>query len=154
MSKKKSLIAEKIIEVNAPIEKVWTVITTDVYVVLFMMGMKPITSWKKGADIYWTGRHEGEEHNMAKGKVLESDPMKSLRYTFFFGGYGHADIPENYQTVSFELNKLTENQTILTVQQGDYSVFEEGETYLQHASDFWQQAGDKLKEICESDNVI
>jgi uncharacterized protein YndB with AHSA1/START domain len=149
MSNKKNLIAEKVIEINAPVKRVWTVITTDESVQSFMMGMKPITNWQKGASIQWIGRHEGQEHNIAKGKITDFEPGELLQYTFFYGGYGHLDIPEHYQTVSLKLEKLVENRTRLTVRQGDYAVFVEGENYLQHANTFWQQAGEKLKEICE-----
>jgi uncharacterized protein YndB with AHSA1/START domain len=150
MSNKKNLIAEKIIEINASAKKVWTAITTDVSVQSFMMGMKPITTWQKGASMQWIGRHEGEEHNMAKGEIINFVSEELLQYTFFYGGYGHLDIPEHYQLVTFRLEKLGENKTRLIVQQGDYAVFAEGENYLQHANTFWEQAGNRLKEICES----
>jgi uncharacterized protein YndB with AHSA1/START domain len=149
MSNKKSLIAEKIIEINASAKSVWTAITTDVSVQSFMMGMKPITTWQKGATIQWIGRHEGEEHNMAKGEIVDFAPEELLQYTFFYGGYGHLDIPDHYQRVTFRLEKLAENKIRLIVQQGDYAVFAEGENYLQHANTFWEQAGNRLKEICE-----
>ena len=149
MSNKKNLIAEKIIEINASAKRVWTAITTDVSVQSFMMGMKPITNWQKGASIQWIGRREGEEHNMAKGEIMDFAPEELLQYTFFYGGYGHLDIPEHYQMVTFRLVKLEENQIRLIVQQGDYAVFAEGENYLQHANTFWEQAGNRLKEICE-----
>src|ERR1700728_4429091 len=99
----KELIATKTIEINAPISKVWNIITADESVEVFMLGMKPLTDWKNGSSLTWIGRHKGEEHNMAKGTIKELSPDKKLQYSFFYGGYGHADTPENYQTVTLEL---------------------------------------------------
>lgn len=149
MKTTKEFIAEKSIELNTPISKVWSVITTNETVEIFMLGVKPRTDWKTGSVINWVGRHEGEEHNKAKGKITQLIPEKLLEYTFFYGGYGHEDVPEHYQTVRFELSKTNGRTTQLKIKQGDYAVFEDGETYLRHATHFWEQAGQMLKEICE-----
>ena len=146
---KKQLIAKKTIDINAPITKVWNVITTNESVTVFMLGMKPQTDWKEGSAITWIGRHEGAEHNMAKGIIQEFSPNKKLQYSFFYGGYGHADIPEHYQTIILALKSLNDNLTNLTAQQGDFSIFDDGETYVQHANDFWSQAVLKIKELSE-----
>ena len=73
---------------------------------------------------------------MAKGIIQELSPNKKLKYSFFYGGYGHADIPEHYQTVILELESLNDKLTKLTAQRGDYSVFEDGETHVKHADNF------------------
>ena len=147
---KKQLIAKKSIDISAPASKVWNVITTDETVSVFMLGMKPLTDWKEGSPINWVGRHEGEEHNIAKGSIQELSLNKKLQYSFFYGGYGHADIPAHYQTVVLELESLNDRQTRLTAQQGDYSVFEDGEAYIKHADSFWSQAVLKIKELSET----
>lgn len=147
---KKQLITKKSIDISAPASKVWSVITTDETVSVCMLGMRPLTDWKEGSSINWVGRHEGEEQNMAKGSIQELLLNRKLQYSFFYGGYGHADVPENYQTVVLELEPLNSRQTRLTVQQGDYSVFEDGETYMQHADHFWSQAVLKIKEFSET----
>ena len=150
MINEKELTAKKSIDINASVAKVWNVITTDSSVTVFMLGLKPQTDWEEGGPINWIGRHEGEEHNMAKGLILELSPNKKLRYSFFYGGYGHTDVPEHYQTVVLELESLNDKQTKLTAQQGDYSAFEDGETYIKHADDFWSQAVLKIKELSEA----
>jgi uncharacterized protein YndB with AHSA1/START domain len=147
---KKQLIAKKSIDINAPVSKIWNVITTEESVSVFMLGMKPQTDWKEGSPINWAGRHEGEEHNMAKGLIQELSLNKKLQYSFFYGGYGHTDVPEHYQTVVLELEPLNDKQTRLKAQQGDYSIFEDGETYVKHADHFWSQAVLKIKELSEA----
>lgn len=147
---KKQLITKKSIDISAPASKVWSVITTNETVSVCMLGMRPLTDWKEGSSINWVGRHEGEEHNMAKGSIQELLLNKKLQYSFFYGGYGHADVPEHYQTVVLELESLNGRQTRLTAQQGDYSVFEDGETYMKHADYFWSQAVLKIKELSET----
>ena len=145
----RQLIAKKSIDIQAPVAKIWHVITSDESVAVFMLGMKPQTDWKEGSPITWIGRHEGEEHNMAKGFIQKLAPNKTLQYSFFYGGYGHADVPEHYQTVVLELESLNGEQSRLTAQQGDYSIFEDGETYVKHADDFWTRAILKIKELSE-----
>jgi uncharacterized protein YndB with AHSA1/START domain len=147
---KRELVAKKNIAINANVSKVWNIITTDESVTVFMLGMKPMTDWKNGSSLNWIGRHKGEEHNMAKGTIKELSPNQKLQYSFFYAGYGDADIPENYQTVTLELEVINEKQTGLKVQQGDYSIFKDGETYLKHANDFWEQAVTKIKELAEN----
>lgn len=146
---KNKLVAKETIEINAPANKVWTIITDSASVSKFMMGMKPITDWKVRSVMNWIGRHENQEQNMAKGNIQELVINKKLQYSFFFPGYGHADIPEHYQTVILELVKVNDSVTILYAQQGDFSVFAEGETYIKHARDFWHQAVVKIKELSE-----
>jgi uncharacterized protein YndB with AHSA1/START domain len=145
----KSLIAKKDIQIDADPSKIWKIITDNEIVPTFMLGMTPLTDWKEGSVLNWIGRHGGQEKDAAKGKILELSPNKKIRYSFFFLGYGHADIPEHYQTIILELEKLNSQQTILHAQQGDFAVFEEGETYVKHATDFWEQALVKIKELAE-----
>lgn len=90
---KEQLISKKSIALNAPVSKIWKIITTDDTVSIFMLGMKPVTDWQQGSAINWIGRHEGQENNMAKGVITAIIPEQELQYTFFYGGYGHADIP-------------------------------------------------------------
>jgi uncharacterized protein YndB with AHSA1/START domain len=146
---KDPMIAKKSIEIDAPLSTVWQVITDDKSIVTFMLGMKPLTDCKEGSQLNWIGRHEEQEQNMAKGHILDLKPNERLSYSFFFPGYGHADIPEHYQVIVLRLEKATEEKTILHAQQGDFSVFDEGATYVQHANDFWEQAVRKIKELAE-----
>jgi uncharacterized protein YndB with AHSA1/START domain len=146
-----TFIAKKSIQVNAPAAKLWNIITDNNSVTEFMMGMKPVTDWKEGSKLDWVGRHADQEQNMAKGSILELKRNEKLAYSFFFPGYGHADIPLHYQNVILELEKISENTTVLHAQQGDFSVFEEGETYVQHANEFWDQAVVKIKELAEKE---
>ncbi len=144
------MIVKKSIEINAPPSTVWEVITDEKSIATFMLGMKPLTDWKEGSPMTWTGRHEAQEQHMAKGRILERTPNEQLRYSFFFPGYGHADIPEHYQEIILRLEKAANEKTMLYAQQGDFSVFDEGATYVQHASDFWEQAVTKIKELAEN----
>lgn len=126
----KKLIAKKTIQIDAQPDEIWKIITDNDSVTSYMLGMIPVTDWKEGSSINWIGRQGGGENDMAKGRILELKPDEILRYSFFFLGYGHADVPEHYQTITLELERSTPRQTILKAQQGDFTVFEEGETYV------------------------
>jgi hypothetical protein len=41
------------------------------------------------------------------------------------------------------------NTTYVTVEQGDFSVFKEGEEFARHSQQFWDAALQKLKELAE-----
>jgi hypothetical protein len=76
------------------------------------------------------------------------DPDKIFSFTFFYPGYGYADVAENYNTVTFILSE-SDDTTTVEVTQGDFSVFKEGETFKNHSQTFWDSALTKLKEVVE-----
>jgi hypothetical protein len=63
------------------------------------------------------------------------------------------DIPENYLTVTYQLLRKN-NQTILTVTQGDYNKVAEGERRYQESwndGQGWSPILEEIKTICEAD---
>jgi len=144
----KILTTKSSITINAPVGAVWNAIIDPVTIKNFMMGMQAISSWKVGDELRWIGRHEEKPEDNAKGTIINMEPGKQLTYTFYYPGYGYPDQPEFYNTINYDLEAIGD-KTVLTVQQGDFSVFEKGETFVQHSQMFWDQVLINLKEVLE-----
>jgi len=145
---KESLIAKSTIEIAAMPEKIWSILLNPESFQKVMMGMQPISDWKTGSELRWIGRHGGETNDTAKGVIQVMEANRKLAFTFYFPGYGYPDQQEFYNTVSIALAK-TKNGSLVQAEQGDFSVFKDGEQYKQHAQTFWTGALKILKELSE-----
>lgn len=144
----KTLTTKSSITIDAPATLVWSAIIDPSTIRNFMMGMQAVSSWKVGEELRWLGRHEEKPEDNAKGTIIKMEPGKQLSYTFYYPGYGYADQPEFYNLVNYDLEAIGD-KTRITVQQGDFSVFEQGETFVQHSQQFWDQVLINLKELLE-----
>lgn len=115
------------ISINAPVSIVWDALINPEQTKKYMFGCETVSDWKKGSTLIWKMIHEGKEFIPVKGHVVEIEPNKFLAYTVIDPHSATIpDIPENYLTVTYSLESK-ENQTILTVTQGDYNTVAEGE---------------------------
>jgi uncharacterized protein YndB with AHSA1/START domain len=142
------LIAKSTITIHAPVTNVWKTITNPATVQKIMLGMQPLSDWKEGSELRWIGRHEEKKDDNARGTILSMIKNKELKFTFFYPGYGYPDAPQYYNNVVFHLAEKG-NTTIVEVEQGDFSVFKEGETFLGHSQTFWDASVKILKDIAE-----
>jgi uncharacterized protein YndB with AHSA1/START domain len=140
---KTNLIATKSITIDAPVEKVWKALTTPEMIREYLFGTETVTDWKPGSPITWKGEWQGKKYE-DKGKILAAEPGKQLRYTYWSSMAGKEDRPENYATVSFDLNG-SNGQTQLTLTQ-DGNDTEEGR---RHAEQNWTIVMDGLKKLVE-----
>lgn len=140
----KTYIAKATITLNAPASKVWDALTRPELIKQYLFGTEVATDWQVGSPITYKGRWEGKAYE-DKGKVLEVEPEKLLVSTFWSSLSGAPDIPENYQTVRYEL--ATENGgTRLTIIQ-DNNDSEEG---AKHSEQNWQMVLEGLKTLLDS----
>jgi uncharacterized protein YndB with AHSA1/START domain len=147
----KKLIAKSNITINASASKVWETITDPVSLQKIMLGMQPISDWKEGTELRWKGRHEEKKDDNARGKILSMIRDQELKFTFFYPGYGYPDEPKYYNTVVFNLT-ANGDATIVEVEQGDFSLFKEGETFMGHSQTFWDASVKILKEMADTKN--
>jgi uncharacterized protein YndB with AHSA1/START domain len=147
---KDKLIAKSSVTIHAPVTKVWETITNPTTVQKFMLGMQPVSDWKEGSELRWIGRHDEKKDDNAKGVILSLNKNKAFKFTFFYPGYGYPDEPTYYNTVVFNL--VTKGDTtVVEVEQGDFAVFKEGETFVSHSQTFWDASTKILKELAEAD---
>jgi len=145
------LIAKSYVTINAPVTKVWETITNSVTLQKIMLGMQPISDWKEGSELRWIGRHDEKKDDNARGIILAIIKNKKLKFTFYYPGYGYPDEAKYYNSVIFNLTAKGDT-TLVEVEQGDFSVFKEGETFMGHSQTFWDGSVRILKELSETKN--
>jgi len=109
-----------------------------------VFGTEVTTDWQVGSPITYKGQWEGKTYE-DKGKILQIEPGKLLVSTFWSSLSGLPDVPENYNTVRYELS--TEgNATRLTITQDNNATQEEAN----HSEQNWNTVLDGMKKLLES----
>ena len=121
------LFLKNTINIKAPASKVWDALVNPEQTKKYMFGCETVSDWKQGSSLLWKGSYEGKEMVFVKGTIADIQPNKLLAYTVIDPNNSSIpDVPENYLTVTYELTNENE-ETVLTVTQGDYSKVAEGE---------------------------
>lgn len=108
--------ATKDIIINVTPDKAWEALTTPELIKQYMFGAEVETDWQKGSPLIYKGTWDGKPFE-DKGTILEIEPEKLLKTTYFSPLSGLEDKPENYNIVSYELAPAGEGQTKVTVVQ-------------------------------------
>ena len=136
-------VAKTTITINAPAARVWDALTQPELIKRYLFGTQVTTDWQVGSPIVYEGIWEGKAYR-DKGKVLQVEPGKLLVSTFWSSLAGLPDVPENYQTVRYELS--TEGGgTRLTVMQDNNATQEDAN----HSAQNWSMVLDGLKKLLE-----
>jgi len=94
----------RVLTLNAPVEKVWHVLTTPKETKKFMFNCEVSSDWKVGSDITWSGNYQGYESG-ERGVILEIEEHKHLKYTSIDPNFGIEVKPENYLHISYDLTE-------------------------------------------------
>ncbi|MEQ1585379.1 MAG: SRPBCC domain-containing protein [Cyclobacteriaceae bacterium] len=97
--------------INATASKIWDVLTNPDKIALYT-GSQTHTDWVVDSPITWEGEMHGTKFRN-KGDVLENVSNKLLRFTYWSGMGGDADLPENYSEVAYTLKQSNDNSTEL-----------------------------------------
>jgi uncharacterized protein YndB with AHSA1/START domain len=135
--------AQASITVNAPASKVWEALTKPELIKQYLFGTQVTTDWQVGSPITYEGMWEGKAYK-DKGKVLQVEPEKLLVSTFWSALAGKPDLPENYQTVRYELSPEGSG-TKLTLTQDNNATQADAD----HSTQNWQMVLDGLKKLME-----
>ena len=143
-----SLKTDDIILINAPVEKVWDVLTNPQLTPKYMYGCKLISNFRIGEPVLWKGVEDGVLY--VKGELVEWKVNNEFTYTVIDPNGKYEDVPENYLTVTCQITK-TDKGTQLQVSQGDYALVADGEERYKHATDNggWSSVLTQIKEIAE-----
>jgi len=109
------LIATAKQSINAPVEKVWKALVDPEAIKKYMFGTTVTSDWKEGSNITWEGEWQGKPYK-DKGTILELKSQERLKYSHFSPLSGLADSPENYHTVTIDLDEKGD-QTIVSLSQ-------------------------------------
>ncbi len=131
------IIKEEIL-FKASTEQVWDLLTNPEMTKQYMFGSEIISSWEIGSPIHWKGKTEdGQDIVYVKGEVLEYQEGKKVSSTMFDPNAEMKDIPENYVNLTYELT-TTEDGTLLTITQGDFSGAENGQKRYEESKQGWK----------------
>ncbi len=128
------LIIRKMIDVDAPVETLWKVLTENSFIQQYMFGCVAETDWRAGSPLLWKGVADGKVY--VKGDVVAVDAPNRLEYTIIDPEHPEIpDIPENYLTMKCFLRRRGEGGSTLEITQGDYSTVANGQERYQHSLD-------------------
>ena len=139
----KTFVATATTTINAPASKVWEALTKPDLIKQYLFGTHVTTDWRAGSPITYEGVWEGKAYK-DKGRVLQVEPGKLLVTTFWSALAGKPDIPENYQTVRYDLSP-TGSGTKLTLTQDNNATQEEAD----HSAQNWKMVLDGLRKMLE-----
>ncbi len=140
----KAFVAQATVTINAPTSRVWDALTKPDLIKQYLFGTQVTTDWQVGSPITYQGTWEGKAYK-DKGKVLQVEPGKLLVSTFWSSLSGSPDVPENYQTVRYELSPEGRG-TKLTIIQDNNTTQEDAN----HSAQNWKMVLDGIKKLLES----
>ena len=139
----KTFVAKATVAINAPTSRVWDALTKPDLIKQYLFGTEVTTDWRVGSPITYQGTWEGKAYK-DKGKILQVEPGKLLVSTYWSSLSGSADVPENYQTVRYELS-AEGGGTKLTVIQDNNATQEDAN----HSAQNWKMVLDGMKKLLE-----
>ena len=138
-----NLIATASISIKGRAAKVWNALVDPAMIKQYMFGTSVHSDWKQGSAITWKGVWDGKEYE-DKGKILELNPQKRLKYSHFSPMAGLEDRPENYHNVTIDLNERN-GYTLVILEQDNNP----DEVSRDHSEKNWTQMLESLKKLLE-----
>lgn len=99
-----NLAAEADVTIKGSVSQVWDALVNPDKVKQYMMGATVESDWQVGSPIVWKGEWKGKPFE-DKGRILEIQRGKRLRYSHFSPLSGAPDRPENYHNVTIALDE-------------------------------------------------
>ena len=100
-----NVIARAEVDIAASPAEVWTALTDPKLIAQYFFGSRVQTDWQPGHPIRWTGEYQGKPYE-DHGSVVEVEPERRLTVTHFSPMTGLPDAPENYHTITYDLEEL------------------------------------------------
>jgi uncharacterized protein YndB with AHSA1/START domain len=142
---KRGFTARKSITINASTAKVWKALTNPELIKQYLFGTETISDWKVGSSITYRGTWQGKSYE-DKGKVLQLIPERLFQSTYWSSMGGFEDKPENYATVTYELESVKHDAgTRLTVSQDNNATEKDRE----HSEKNWGIVLETMKALLE-----
>ncbi len=142
-------VIENSATIDAPASEVWRALTDPDWMKHWMaepvMRIEIVTDWKVGSPIIVKGHHNNVDFEN-KGTVLQFEPNSILRYSHLSSVSRLPDKAENYTVIEFQLARVEENSTALTVRTSNFP----GEPIFKHWEFYWRVTIEVLKRFIES----
>lgn len=144
---KDNLTGKATVVINANTSKVWDALTRPELIKKYFFGTDTNTDWKVGSPLRFTGEWEGKTYE-DKGTILANEPQKLIKYNYWSSLSGKDDIPENYQTVTYQLSGSGDKTTLTVIQEGI-----SGKEEKEHSEKNWAMVLKGLKDLVEKKAV-
>jgi uncharacterized protein YndB with AHSA1/START domain len=131
-------------DIHATSDEVWDALTDPAQISAYMFGTRVDTTWQPGTSITWSGEYQGREYE-DYGEIVEIEPGRHLTVTHFSPLSGQQDVPENYHTVTYDLDEH-DGVTHVVLRQDNNASAEEAE----HSAKNWEMMLDGLRRHVES----
>jgi uncharacterized protein YndB with AHSA1/START domain len=141
---KGNYLAKSSMKIAAPPAKVWDALTKPELIKQYLFGTDVTTDWKVGSPITYKGEWQGKTYE-DKGKVLENQPGRLLVSTFWSSLSGVPDLPENYQTVRYEISGEDGGSRVTIIQDNNDSP-----ESASHSEQNWQMVLEGMKKLLEN----
>jgi hypothetical protein len=109
----KNLYCEKSILIHSPAGAIWDVLTNPEKISLYMFGSVVDTNWKPGSSITFSRNFNGSRY-VDKGKIIDYQMEKVLRFSYWSSQEGYKDIPENYSVIIYSIQEKKDRTCELT----------------------------------------
>jgi uncharacterized protein YndB with AHSA1/START domain len=128
------------VDIDVPRDRVWNALVDPTIIKKYMFGTEVESSWGPGSPIFWRGEFKGQ-HYEDHGEVLDVKPYERLKVSHFSPMSGLDDVPENYHTVTYELQQRGTKTHLCLTQGGNHSQQE-----ADNSTENWQMALHSLVE--------
>jgi len=98
-----NLAARADVTIQGAVSQVWDALVNADKIKQYMFGATVVSDWKVGSPIVWKGQWNGKSFE-DKGRILDIEEGKLLRYSHFSPLSGAPDRPENYHTVTIRMD--------------------------------------------------
>ena len=141
MAEKFSVATE--IHISAAPAAVWAALTDPDKIRRYLFGTNTVCDWQVGSKITYSGEWQGREY-VDKGEILASEPPHLLAMTYWSGFSGLADIPENYQRITYRLEAMKSGTKLAVLQEGLHSI-----EAREHSQANWKMVLEALKKVVQ-----
>ncbi|MGV3458962.1 MAG: hypothetical protein ACO1N9_00765 [Flavobacterium sp.] len=141
----KSLIVKNSVRIDAPLNRVWEVLTKPQYIRQWDDLPEDFGDYEisPATIIEWPG--------YSKLSVVEFELNKKLRYALYVPAWNDESI--NNIGYTYTLSVDDNGYTWLTTEIGDFAILNEGDKYYDESFTFGQTASQKIKELAESHSL-
>jgi uncharacterized protein YndB with AHSA1/START domain len=142
---KSDICAKLVITIDAPAQKVWDALTRPEIIKQYFFGTDAISDWQPGSPLVFKGEWQGKTYE-DKGTIMDADPGKLLRYSYWSSMSGIEDKPENYVIVTYHLVPENDTTTLELTQENIPD-----EKMKAHSEENWRKVLDSLKQLLEKE---
>ncbi len=140
---KKAITGNVSIDIDAPKSKVWDALTNPEQIKKYLFGTQTSSDWKVGSPITFRGEWEGKAYE-DKGTILQIEPEKILKYSYWSSMSNTKDEPDNYQIMTYVLESAGVKTRLSILQESCPS-----EEAREHSENNWKYVLETMKAMLE-----